>query len=303
MPIRRVIVLTLLLGCEHVDEPPLAPTLIAPDAPEVEAMRSAVSVLEPPAPRPPIAPDLVGLPVRLRTWFLALDKEERHIVRQICRVRQSEPCAGLIAIKRDTDEAQEPHPIEALLAALPDEKSDGVDEFCRRTHRGRTCMTPLVVAFDGQPIEFVTSQRRFAFTPGDPVVTDWPTATTPWIALDRDGDGAITSGAELFGDSTGDANNGFEALAVLDDNHDGVVDRDDAAFAALVLWADTNADRKSSPDELSPLSGVVVSIPLAYHLDARCVRGNCEGERGTLHWRDAGGMRTGAVVDVYLRTR
>jgi hypothetical protein len=168
--------------------------------------------------------------------------------------------------------------------------------------------TPLVVAFDDQPVRFATDANTFAFA-GAAVATDWPTATTPWIALDRDGDGAITSGAELFGSGTvladgTHATNGFIALAELDANHDGRIDAADPAFAQLVLWADANGDRRSSPDELRPLASVIDSISLADHLDARCdARGNCEGERATLHWHDVAGAHTGAVVDVYLPTR
>jgi len=169
----------------------------------------------------------------------------------------------------------------------------------------RGCNTPLVIAFDDQPVEFTpATDAHFAFG-ATPVATDWPTAATPWIAIDRDGDGAVSRGAELFGDATmladgTTATNGFTALATLDANHDGVIDRDDPAFAKLLLWADANADRKSSPDELRALASVVVAIPLSYRLDPRCTNGNCEGERGRVMLRDA---RAGAVVDVYLRSR
>lgn len=169
--------------------------------------------------------------------------------------------------------------------------------------------TPLVVAFDQQPIAF-TRGGTFAFHPGAPVATDWPTATTPWIALDRDGDGAITSGAELFGSDTvlpgGDeAENGFLALAALDANHDGRIDASDPAFRSLVLWADRDGDQRSAPGELQPLAQVIVSISLAHRLDLRCdARDNCEGERAMLTWRDAAGaLREGTVVDVYLPRR
>ncbi|MEO7095650.1 MAG: hypothetical protein ABI175_20500, partial [Polyangiales bacterium] len=94
--------------------------------------------------------------------------------------------------------------------------------------------TPLVVAFDNQPIEF-TRGASFAFH-GAPMATDWPTAVTPWIAFDANGDGVIDRGAELFGSDTvlpgGDtAVNGFAALAPLDANHDGVIDASDPMFA------------------------------------------------------------------------
>ena len=161
------------------------------------------------------------------------------------------------------------------------------DKPCPDAARWQRCATPLVVAFD--PIELqAPTMDRFAFEPGEPVESAWPTAATPWIALDRDGDGAITSGAELFGDSTGDANDGFEALAALDDNRDGVIDHLDAAFAKLLLWAD-DGDRKSTPDELRPLSNLIDSIPMAH-----------DGARGSARL-SAG--RTVDVIDLYLKTR
>jgi hypothetical protein len=169
--------------------------------------------------------------------------------------------------------------------------------------------TPLVVAFDNQPVAFTTG-GTFAFQPGFPVTSDWPTAQTPWIAIDLDHDGAIGSGAELFGSSTvlpdgTTAKNGFVALAALDGNHDGRIDAGDPAFGALVLWADTNGDHRSSPDELTALSSVIVSISLDDHVDVRCdARANCERERATLQWSDPRGrLHDGSVVDVYLPLR
>ena len=165
--------------------------------------------------------------------------------------------------------------------------------------------TPLVVAFDDQRVE-LTAGGSFAFQPGVPTATDWPTAATPWIALDRDGDGRITSGAELFGSDTVlptgvRATNGFEALATLDANHDGRIDADDPAFASLLLWADRNNDQRTTPDELSPLGDQVVSISLADRREVHCdARDNCEGERAALVSR---GSHAGSVVDIYLPRR
>jgi hypothetical protein len=169
--------------------------------------------------------------------------------------------------------------------------------------------TPLVVAFDNQPVAF-TAGGRFAFTPGEAMATDWPTATTPWIALDLDGKGAIDSGAELFGSFTrlpdgSLARDGFAALAALDANHDGKIDRDDPAFAKLVLWADRDGDRRSTPDELVPLASVIVSISLDVRIEPRCDdRMNCEREKAAMRWRDAAGaLHDGTVVDIHLPYR
>ena len=158
--------------------------------------------------------------------------------------------------------------------------------------------TPLVISFDAAPVAYTTG-ARFAFAPGEPVTTDWPTARTPWLALDRDGNGKIDCGEELFGDhtllpDTHRARDGFEALAALDDNHDGRIDAADPAFASLVLWG----------DDLRPASTVIDSISLAVTRELRCdARGNCEGARADIRWHDERGEHAGAIVDVYLPER
>ena len=137
--------------------------------------------------------------------------------------------------------------------------------------------------------------------------SDWPTATTPWLALDRDGNGTVDDGGELFGSATrlssgGFAKNGFEALRDLDRNHDGVFDARDPAFAHVVAWADRNNDKRSEPRELTTLADRgVTSISLHDKSDPRCdARGNCEGERASFDF--AAGAH-GTVIDVYLPSR
>lgn len=54
-----------------------------------------------------------------------------------------------------------------------------------------------------------------------------------YLALDRNGNGQIDDGRELFGPRSG---NGFSELAELDDDGNGWIDEADAAFAQLRLW-------------------------------------------------------------------
>lgn len=175
------------------------------------------------------------------------------------------------------------------------------------------CNTPLVLSFDNGHVAF-TAEAGAAFDltrNGVCHASDWPTAATPWLALDRDGDGTIDDGGELFGSATrlgsGEfARNGFEALRDLDADHNGVFDKHDPAFAHVVIWSDKNLDRTSRPNEMQSLNEAgVASIDLHDARDMRCdARGNCEGERSAFAFVDAAGtMRQGTVIDVYMNVQ
>jgi hypothetical protein len=133
---------------------------------------------------------------------------------------------------------------------------------------------PLVLDLDGDGIE-TTGINGYAHTvlfdhdsDGVKTGTGWVKGDDAFLALDRNGNGAIDNGGELFGVDTVLANgkkaaNGFAALADLDSNGDGNIDAQDEIFDQLRIWRDLDQDGVSDPGELQSLADAgIASIGL-----------------------------------------
>lgn len=102
---------------------------------------------------------------------------------------------------------------------------------------------PLILDLDGDGIETSGIDRGVLFDITGDGRSEWTSFVTggdAFLALDRNGNGAIDDGRELFGDQHGAAN-GFAELAKFDDNRDGRIDANDGVFAQLRLFS-LNAD-------------------------------------------------------------
>ena len=134
---------------------------------------------------------------------------------------------------------------------------------------------PIILDLDGDGLETVGLASNVYFDhDGDGVLTKtgWAGANDALLVWDRNGNGTIDTGAELFGDFTPLPNgtlapNGFAALAALDSNGDGIIDASDPAFAELKLWRDADQNGATGAGELISLADAgIVSLNLAHTL-------------------------------------
>lgn len=93
---------------------------------------------------------------------------------------------------------------------------------------------PLVVNFGGTAAQLTNAKFSFDLdSDGKDDQISFVGAGSGFLALDRNGDGKINDGGELFGPATG---SGFSELAAYDQDNNGWIDENDAVYAQLRVW-------------------------------------------------------------------
>ena len=114
----------------------------------------------------------------------------------------------------------------------------------------RRVISPIVLDLKGNGFEYTSVEEGVVFdlnNDGVPEKSAWTkkqkSFDNAFLVLDKNKNGQVDNGGELFGDQNG-SENGFLELAKYDDNGDEVINKEDKVYNELMLWVDFNKNAK-----------------------------------------------------------
>ncbi|MFE8644371.1 hypothetical protein ACFX58_04720 [Sphingomonas sp. NCPPB 2930] len=161
--------------------------------------------------------------------------------------------------------------------------------------------SPIIIDLGGDGIEttsFLTGNTVLFDVDCDGIKdkTAWISKKDAFLAVDKNGNGLIDGVDELFGGR--ERGDGFAKLADFDTNEDGVIDKNDKCYSALLLWQDFNGDGITDDSELSQASAAgLQSINTKHETQNILNNGNLLGEVADAVFNN----RTVNAIDVYFR--
>ncbi|EIB9869833.1 LysM peptidoglycan-binding domain-containing protein, partial [Salmonella enterica subsp. enterica serovar Teshie] len=168
---------------------------------------------------------------------------------------------------------------------------------------------PLVIDLNGDGVKTISKSAGIVFDHDGNLFaenTGWISSEDGLLVLDKNQDGKIDSGKELFGGNTeledGTlAKNGYEALQRYDENKDGVIDKNDSIWGKIKIWQDKNTDATVGDGELFSLTKLnIAGIKLDYgDVNATDSEGNKHLHKSEVIYEDG---HTGIAEDLGLET-
>ena len=225
------------MDVEVFDSRDLQPEQPPPDIPQVPTSANAAN------------------PPRPAGWGVEYDRHERYTETEQTRFAAS----GTV---QTADGREISFQVELSMSRSYHEESD---VRLRLGDAARQQKDPLVLNFAGTAAQLL--DQRFSFDLDADATTEninRLAAGSGFLVFDRNGDGQVNDGSELFGTKSGD---GFADLASLDGDSNGWIDENDAGYARLKVWtpdAEGNGALRSLQEaDVGALSLARIATPFA----------------------------------------
>lgn len=166
----------------------------------------------------------------------------------------------------------------AYLVPLLDPEKDAVEIASLKERSARLAKLPRPVTPIAIPlrpglraVDLVDAKASVAFDADGSGLDQrwtWIAPDAGWLVYDAAPDGKIASGLQLFGNATFGLSwsNGYQALASLDDDGDGMLSGDELKHIAV--WHDRNGDGRVQPGEKLSLASLgIVAISCRFETD------------------------------------
>ncbi len=157
---------------------------------------------------------------------------------------------------------------------------------------------PLVIDFAGSSSELVDIGFRFDLLgTGESVNLPAPAQGLGYLVFDRNGNGRVDDGRELFGPASGD---GFAELAALDEDRNGWIDEGDRAYRALYVW------HPFAPDRLIALKAADIGALATPAVATPWATADTQGEsagvlsKTSVYLKESGGVGTVSHLDLNI---
>lgn len=203
-----------LLRIKHILEAYFGHKISLSFAVDLQSGGDSSNACETPAQFAPVDPNQVSAPEQQRWMHLSLRETEQTFV-------------GISAsITLSTGETIKVSMEETMARSL------SLDAVMTQ-QEAQKFIDPLVINFEG-PVQLSAQKSEFDLN-GDGELDSIArfASNSAFLALDKNGDGIINDGSELFGVASG---NGFADLAVYDEDGNGFIDANDSVFSKLLLF-------------------------------------------------------------------
>lgn len=177
-------------------------------------------------------------------------------------------------------------------------------EFMTQAHyektQGLVATDPLVINFDGQVAQLTVDKFEFDLdSDGSKESMAFLHPGSGFLALDKNENGKVDNGGELFGPTSG---NGFTDLRAYDDDQNGWIDENDAVFAQLRVWHQT-------PDGFAQLDGLLdlnigaialQSVESAFTYKDQQNQAQAEIKSSSIFLKESGGVGSIQQIDLVV---